>query len=300
MSEPEFDALPPGTLFDGNYEVVRTIGIGDDVGYLCRHLISERMVILKCVMTNSPVDLQRLRFESKCMSSISHPNVLPVLNVGMDAQGFPYMVMEYIDGETLAAILQRDGTLSFARFRNLFGQACDALSAVHSQQIVHRDIKPANFLISRTDTGADHLSLLGFTVPKKISSPSERISLAGEVVGTPSYISPEVCKGMDLDHRADIYSLGCCMYEAISGSPPFVGTTWLDTLSRHVSELPRLPIESKPEFASVEYVLARCLEKKPEDRFQSAAELKLALVGSPVETNLERGTPVPPRDRMGG
>ncbi|CAN5658015.1 hypothetical protein BH10CYA1_BH10CYA1_56040 [soil metagenome] len=284
MSDIDSTLFKPGDLIGGCYEVVKTTFIGDSSAYVCKHNAFEKIVLIKFMTKNSSIDVNRFQLEAKCMSRVSHPNVLSVYDFGIGANSTPYLVMEYIDGETLAAILQRDGTLTLSRFKNLFGQACDALSAVHDQKIVHRDIKPANFLISCTDKGDEHLTLTEFTIVKAMSEQEpDRLVMAGELLGSPPYMSPEACQGMPVDHRTDIYALGCCMYEAIFGSSPFLGTSMLDTMSRQISEIPQLSMAGRPEFASMEYVVSRCLEKKPEDRFSTAAELKQSIVGKPVK-----------------
>jgi serine/threonine-protein kinase len=225
--------------------------------------------------------LQSMQIEARAASSINHPNVLAIYDFGVIDDGLPYIVMDFVDGGNLDTILKRDGCLPPARFRHLFNQLCDALHAVHERSIVHRDLKPANFLIART---SEELKLTGFNVCKRNHEKPRSLTLQGELVGTPSYMSPEQCMGLPVDNRSDIYSLGCCMYESLTGSPPFTGNTIIDTMMMHVSAQSPALLDLKPEIAHVQAVLSRCLEKKAEDRFQSMQEVQRALVGVPVKT----------------
>lgn len=287
--EPNPNSLQPGTLLSPDFEVIGPIGTAHArTIYLCRHTTSDKKVVIKCLRTNcSKLELRRLHNEVKCLGLVTHPNVEALLDFKVTPPSLCFIVTEYIEGEPLSTILQNVETLPLNRFKHLFGQACHALSAVHAAGVMHGDIKPTNFLISCGPDDSEQLSLIDFSAAKIIedkSNPRSELSVAGEIVGTPYYMSPEQCMGMEFDHRADIYSLGCCMYEAITGFPPFKGGGMIDTMSRHISELPRLPIENKPEFASLEYVLSRCLEKNPEDRFQSAAEVRQSIVGNPPKS----------------
>jgi serine/threonine protein kinase len=216
------------------------------------------------------------------LARISAANVVRVCNLGVETDGRPYLVMDYIEGEGLDKIIERDRIVCLRRFRELFGQACDALQAVHRCNILHRNINPSNFLISPAAKETELLTLVGFSFARSVKkTATEQV---GEVVGNPYYMSPEQCLGADVDHRSDIYSLGCCMFAALTGSPPFQGNSMVEVMSMHISEQPVLTLTDIPDFAPVQAVILRCLEKKPEDRFQSVAELSLALVGQPVKT----------------
>jgi serine/threonine protein kinase len=276
----------PGTIVEGRYEIIQLIGSGQTSAvYLAKHTIVGKSLALKVMDSDcDPILMKRFQQEAKCMSRINHANVVKVMDFGVTQNGNGFLAMEYIEGESLAKILERDGALPVKRLRNLFGQSCDALSAVHASDIVHRDAKPANFLIANANTESEALFLTDFAVCKVLSKQREQFEHMGEIVGSPFYMSPEQCMGMQVDPRSDIYGLGCSMYEALTGSPPFQGATMVDTMSRHISDQPKALPEGDPEILPVQSVIFRCLEKKPEDRFQSMVDLKRALVGTPVKT----------------
>lgn len=225
--------------------------------------------------------------EARCLARINSKNVVSCLNLGAEPDGTVFSVTAFIEGEGLDKVLKRERISSLNRFRNLFSQACDALHAVHKCKIVHRNIQTANFLISNATTDKEWLTLLGFTFARQINksrSDGDSGSRPGEVVGNPSYISPEQCQGLEVDQRADIYSLGCCMFECVTGKLPFEGESGVDTMRMQITSPPHLQLSDTPELAPLEPIILRCLEKQPENRFQSAEQLKLALVGQPART----------------
>jgi len=222
-----------------------------------------------------------MRLEAEVMVRIDHPNVLKVYEFA-SGDGFPYVVMEFLDCDNMETVLMRDGPLAHPRFLQLFNQLCDAMNAVHEKGIVHRDLKPANFLIARSSEPL--LKLTGFKICQSNDAKSGRQTLEGELVGTPPYMSPEQClASKPVDNRSDIYSLGCCMYEALTGSLPFIGSTMFDTMTKHLAERPQPFVDQNSAFAKVQAVVLRCLEKDAADRFQSMQQVQRALVGVPVK-----------------
>ncbi len=284
MADIDPKTIAPGTLISDSYEVIEVIHTGQSSAvYLAKHLLTSKKFALKVLLqpTGQSV-LARLQVEAKCLARISAANVVRVCNLGVESDGRAYLVMDYIEGEGLDKIIERDRITCLSRFRELFGQACSALQAVHRCDIVHRNINPSNFLISPAAKETELLTLVGFTFARSLKEPATE--QVGEVVGNPYYMSPEQCLGADVDHRSDIYSLGCSMLAALTGAPPFLGNSMVEAMSMHISEQPVLTLTDIPDFAPVQAVILRCLEKKPEDRFQSAADVNLALVGQPVKT----------------
>ncbi len=282
MSDIEPKSIALGTVIGDRYEVIEVIHIGQSSAvFLAKHLKSSKEVALKVLL--HPADRSaRARFqtEARCLARIYAANVVRVHDMGAEPDA--YLVMDYIEGEGLDKIIERGRISDLNRFRELFGQASSALQDVHKCQIVHRDINPSNFLISPKGKEAELLTLIGFTFARSLKDPTTEV--VGEVVGNPYYMSPEQCMGADVDQRSDIYSLGCSMFAALTGAPPFLGDSVVEAMSMHISEQPILKIADIPEFAPVQAVIFRCLEKKPQDRFQSAVDLNLALVGREVKT----------------
>lgn len=284
MSDIDPKTIAAGTVFGDSYEVIEVIHIGQSTAvYLAKHLKTAKRFALKVLLHSSNrLALTRFQVEAKCLARISAANVVRVCNLGVEPDGKPYLVMDYIEGEGFDIIIERNRIVCLRRFRELFGQACNALQAVHRCDIVHRNINPSNFLISPAAKETELLTLIGFTFARSVKEPVTEV--VGEVVGNPYYMSPEQCLGADVDHRSDIYSLGCSMFAALTGSPPFQGNSMVEAMSMHISEQPVLTLTDIPDFAPVQAVILRCLEKKPEDRFQSAADVNLALVGQQVKT----------------
>lgn len=284
MSDLDTNTIAAGAVIGDCYEVIKALHVGQSSAvYLAEHSLTSKSVALKILL--HPVErssLERLQVEAKCLARIDSANVVRVQNMGVEPDGMPYLVMDYIEGEGLDKIIERGRINDLHRFRDLFGQACSALEDVHKCQIVHRNISPSNFLISSAAKESELLTLIGFTFARSLKD--KTTEPIGEVVGNPYYMSPEQCLGEAVDHRSDIYSLGCSMFEALTGTPPFPCQSTVEAMSKHISEQPVLKLTDIPDFAPVQAVILRCLEKKPEDRFQSAAEVKLALVGQPVKT----------------
>lgn len=284
MSDIDTNTIAAGAVIGDCYVVIEALHVGQSSAvYLAKHMVTSKKVALKVLL--HPVErlaLERLQVEAKCLARIDSGNVVRVHNMGVEPDGMPYLVMDYVEGEGLDIIVEHGRINDLQRFRDLFGQLCSALEDVHKCQIVHRNISPSNFLISPAAKEAELLTLIGFTFARSLKD--KTTEPVGEVVGNPYYMSPEQCLGEAVDHRSDIYSLGCSMFEALTGAPPFPSQSMVEAMSKHISEQPLLTLTDIPDFAPVQAVILRCLEKRPEDRFQSATEVKLALVGQPVKT----------------
>jgi eukaryotic-like serine/threonine-protein kinase len=268
-----------GSVLAERYVLERELGRGGMATvYLGRDLRHSRPVAVKILRPELAASLGPDRFlrEIAFASRLTHPHILPLHDSG-DAGGLLYYVMPYVEGESLRERLQREGSLPLEEAIRIAAEVGDALDFAHAQGIVHRDIKPGNILLED-----GHAVVADFGIAKAISSAgAEEISSSGLAMGTPGYMSPEqIVASGPLDGRADLYSLGCVVYEMLAGQPPFVGATGQAVAARHLHETPaslRTVVPSLPE--SVELAVQSALEKDPERRFTTAAEFIEALGG---------------------
>jgi serine/threonine-protein kinase len=286
MHSAEQDALPPvlRVVMNGRYTLIRKLGEGGMAKvYLaedCRH---ERLVALKVLNRERSAAFGAERFEReiKLLAHLRHPFILPLHDSG-EAAGELYFVMPYIDGESLRARLQRDGSLSLDDAGRIIRQIADALDYAHEEHVIHRDIKPENILLSRHG----HALLADFGIARGASlAPADAaLTEIGVALGTTAYMSPEqALGGEDLDGRADIYSLACVAYEMLAGRPPFSGPTPLSIVAQHVSTPPPSLIGTRKEVtAAAANAVARALDKNRNDRFPTATEFADALLHAHV------------------
>jgi serine/threonine protein kinase len=214
--------------------------------------------------------LARFRAEARAISSLNHPHVLVIHDIG-EIDGRPFIVTELVEGQTLAGRLTA-GPLPIQEATAIGIQIASALAAAHARDIVHRDIKPQNIMI-RAD---GYAKVLDFGVAKFLTSDSRFVSneLTGDglIIGTPRYMSPEQARGESVDARTDIWSLGAVLYEMLAGRPPFVRESVVDTLHAIIHEEPA-PLSGSPAIAALDGVIHRALSKKPNDRYSTAEEL---------------------------
>ncbi|MCW1957463.1 MAG: Stk1 family PASTA domain-containing Ser/Thr kinase, partial [Mycobacterium sp.] len=187
----------------------------------------------------------------------------------------PYIVMEYVDGVTLRDIVHHDGPMPPRRAIEIIADACQALNFSHQHGIIHRDVKPANIMI--TKTGA--VKVMDFGIARAIAESGNRVTQTSAVIGTAQYLSPEQARGDSVDARSDVYSLGCVLYEVLTGEPPFVGDTPVAVAYQHVREDPEPPSYRHPGISpELDAVVLKALTKNPDNRYQSAAEMRADLV----------------------
>lgn len=288
------------------YTLEREVGAGGMATvYLARDLKHERQVALKVLKPELAAAMGTDRFprEIRLVASFNHPHILSLYDSGESA-GFLYYVMPFVEGETLAHRLQREHQLPISDAVRILGEVTDALAYAHERGVVHRDIKPANVLLS-----GRHAIVADFGVAKALSaSAGDQLTTVGVAVGTPQYMAPEQAMGESgVDHRADIYAVGCLAYEMLTGEPPFSGRSSQAVLSAHVMEAAPDPREKRPAIpdALAELVM-KCLNKQPEDRWQSAAEVRNRLEElrttpsgglTPTETRPHRATNAKPARR---
>ncbi|MBP7862356.1 protein kinase [bacterium] len=239
----------------------------------------------------SEKEVARLQREAMLAGRLNHVHIGKVYDFGQTEDESPYMVMEYFKGQTLADLIRYKGHLTYSEAQPIFVQLCEALLHAHHQGIVHRDLKPSNIFLARPVQGIHgpvNVKLLDFGVAK-VESNSGEITSAGSIVGSPAYMSPELAEGIDADYRSDIYSLGCLLFETLTGRPPFQGKTVLETVSMHRNSAPPLVSEILDSNCDVpkamDDIIDKCLQKAPANRPQQVAEILAVL--EPAEQTLK-------------
>jgi serine/threonine protein kinase len=266
-----------------NYEFLGTIGTGGmGVIYKARQVILNKLVAIKTLHPHlsSPAAFRRFQMEGQTTSLLKHPFIVSVHDFGMTKSGQTFMVMDFVDGETLDSLLRKIGQLDEEHFLNIFIDVCDALAHAHSRSVVHRDIKSSNIMIVKGDSGKEEIRILDFGIAKLVSDTegsASQVTRTGEIIGTATCMSPEQARGGKVDHRSDLYALGCVMYESLATSPPFVGNTPLETMLMHLEKKPLTIKEASMGHAvdpRIEKIIFCLLEKDPEHRYQSMIDLK--------------------------
>lgn len=279
----------------GHCFLEKRIGSGAmSIVYKARQDVTERVVavkILRSQLACVPTNVKRFQREAKAISRLSHENLLNVYDVGSTTSGQPYMVMDFIEGKSLAEIIAAEGYVRWQRAANIFLQACSAMQHAHEHNIIHRDLKPDNIMLVNTADGADLVKVVDFGIVKltdESQALSQRLTQTGEVWGSPVYMSPEQCAGRDIDARTDIYSLGTVMYEVLTGAQVFTGKRITEIIMKQLNEKPQPPGTLRPDLMIpgwLEHVVLRALEKEPAQRWQSMAEVKKALIEGKQESS---------------
>lgn len=269
------------------YDVLDVLGEGGmGFVYKVRDRSLDKVFALKVLKPEFVQDseaVKRFEKEADATMQMSHPNLVAVYKRGVTDHGLPYLLMEYIEGETLADLLGRETAMEPRRCLNILQEILEAMEFAHSAGIIHRDLKPSNIMIISPSPGIEIVKVVDFGIARvlpKVTRETLNLTKKGEVFGSPSYMSPEQCMGESLDERADIYSLGCLMYEALSGQPPFKTDNNVKTIMQQLTTAPApfANIAACPVVPSdMEKLVMRCLEKSPKDRFQSVQEMKNSL-----------------------
>jgi eukaryotic-like serine/threonine-protein kinase len=272
------------------YELGEILGFGGmSEVHLARDLRLHRDVavkVLRADLARDPSFYLRFRREAQNAAALNHPAIVAVYDTGeaeTAAGPLPYIVMEYVDGITLRDIVHNEGPIPPRKALEIIADACQALNFSHQHGIIHRDVKPANIMISRT--GA--VKVMDFGIARALAD-SHSVTQTAAVIGTAQYLSPEQARGDSVDARSDVYSLGCVLYEILTGEPPFVGDSPVAVAYQHVRE-PPVPPSGRHEGLSPELdaVVLKALAKNPDNRYQTAAEMRADLVrvhnGEPPE-----------------
>jgi DNA-binding NarL/FixJ family response regulator/tRNA A-37 threonylcarbamoyl transferase component Bud32 len=273
------------TIIGERYQVEKVLGRGGmGIVYKGRHIFMNRPVAIKILHPELAADaavVARFRHEASTLSQFNHPNLISVFDFGVTKLGEPFMVMDFCQGKSLENLISIRGKLKATDCIPLFLQACEALKMVHQAGILHRDLKPGNLIL--TDEG--HLKVVDFGLCKSFDGMERLVKLTctGEVVGSPSYMSPEQCMGKSLDERSDIYSLGISMYETLTGELPFQADSYYEILNMHIrGTAPREPLLMACVPPVMEEIVYKCIDKDPYARYQTADELSQALVKASV------------------
>ncbi len=243
--------------------------------------------VLRQDLARDPSFQVRFRREAQAAASLNHPAIVAVYDTGEDrgtSGATPYIVMEYVEGDTLRDVLRREGPLPPERAMALAADICGALDFSHRNGIVHRDVKPGNVMITPQGT----VKVMDFGIARAVSDSAATMTSTAAVIGTAQYLSPEQARGEGVDARSDVYSMGCMLYELVTGAPPFTGDSPVSVAYQHVREDPRLPSSINPDIpAELDAILLKAMSKNPANRYQSAADMRndllRALAGQRVE-----------------
>ncbi len=262
------------------YQVLNAVGQGSSSNvYLAKNLETGQTVamkVLKCAITTDPASVKRFQQEAQALIALDHQDIPAVYDFGLLPDGRPFIIMEYVYGDTLTEVLAQKGRLDPTNVIQLFIDIADVLDTAHRNGILHRDIKPSNIIID--SSGNTKVVDFGLAKIAGLES-SSTVTRTNAVLGTPAYMSPEQCYGQELDARSDIYSVGCVMYECLTGQQVFPSSNSFKCMHDHVFNAPRAVSELEPGVQlHLDALVLHCLEKEPSMRVQSMADLKLALM----------------------
>jgi serine/threonine protein kinase len=291
-----------GTVLDNRYLVERKIGIGG-VGVVYRgiHTVVGRKVAIKFLnsaFTSQEEIVTRFYREAQTAAAVRHRDIVDILDMGISEEGDPYLVMEYLEGESLSSMLERNGPVNLATACGILEPILLALTASHLKGIIHRDVKPGNiFLVPDVSDASVSVKLIDFSISKLMNyiednshnrdtghTEHSNLTQIGVALGTPSYMSPEQVMGSSaIDHRTDVYSAGATLFEMLTGVPPFFGESNQETMTMVLTTFPGDPLSLNPEFPpEARPIIARAMRRDPGERYRSASEMLEALRALPA------------------
>ena len=273
--EPPQSGAPQ--VLSGRYEIHRKLARGGMAEvYLARDRSLDRPVAVKVLFpefATDPAFVERFRREAQAAANLAHPNIVGVYDWGTEG-GTYFIVMEFVDGQSLAEVMRTAGPLHPRRAAEIAFEVAGALGFAHAKGVVHRDVKPGNVIIS----SAGVAKVTDFGIARALSSPSEDLTQAGSVMGTATYFSPEQAQGFAVDARSDLYSLGVVLFEMVTGRPPFAGDSPVAIAYKHVQETPPRPSQFVTGIPlGLEAIIGRLLAKDPDHRYLSADDLRADL-----------------------
>ncbi|MCX7808107.1 MAG: serine/threonine protein kinase, partial [Deltaproteobacteria bacterium] len=274
-----------GQVLDERYFIEAVLGEGGmGVVYRARHVVLQRPLAIKVlrpdVSKNQEV-MQRFQQEAQSASAIGNEHIIDITDFGRLSNGATYFVMEFLDGRPLGEVIEKEAPFPPIRVVRIGKQISKALGAAHARNIVHRDLKPDNIFLIKRGEENDFVKVLDFGIAK-VGGSGSKLTQAGQVFGTPHYMSPEQCLGRPVDARTDIYALGVILFEMATGRPPFDADNIMGILSQHIHAPPPSPrsVEGGEQIPpSLEAVILKCLAKAPEERYASMEELRADLEG---------------------
>ncbi len=284
----------------GSYRILSKIGTGGmGAVYLAEHPLIGKKVALKVIhkeLANNQEVVKRFFQEAQAVTKIGHEHIVDIHDFAVTPDGDHFYIMEYLEGQTLAAVLGRERTIEIMRALHIGAQIASALAAAHAAGVIHRDLKPDNVMLTKRLGDPDFVKLLDFGLAKMFAggNASPVKTAAGVLLGTPQYMSPEACESrQSIDHRTDIYALGILLFQMMTGLLPFDGETMGEVLVKQVTQLPPAPRGFNPQIPpSVEQILLRCLMKAPDARFPTMNALREALLDP--EKYLHKSPPIAP------
>lgn len=278
------DGIAIGTILAERYEVLEQLGSGGmGTVYKARHNLIGNIVAIKVMhphLLKDAASQERFKSEARAAINLRHERLMAVSDYGLTDSGQPFLVMEFVQGKGLDTLLEEQKCLKTDEFFEIFQQVCDGLAHMHEKGIVHRDIKPSNIMLTRTNHDKWLVHIVDFGIAKVLPNGQgavQQLTQTGEIFGSPLYMSPEQCKGREVDARSDIYSLGCVMFESLTGSPPHQGESAIETLMLHVNEkAPRLKDRRADlvDGAELDKIVACSLNNSPDFRYQTMNKLK--------------------------
>ena len=292
--------LEPGQIILEKFHIIELLGRGGMGSvYRVEHLLVNRMYALKCLSKTQTNDAGWRRFqnEAKAAHMLDHSNLIRVYEFGLLPGGQPFFLMEFVDGPTLADEIKKHGHLELKRALRIFIHVAFAIQYAHEHKVIHRDLKPSNIMLAKShyEQEPELVKVVDFGIAKLTGVDEfnqQTLTKTGEIFGSPLYMSPEQCIGVAVDHRSDLYSLGCVFYETLTGAPPFIGDSALSTMLKHQSDSALSLKEASlgEEFPQeMERIIEKTLSKDPNDRYQTAKalaedliDLEKALSGDPV------------------
>ncbi len=273
-----------GSIIGERYHVLKKLGEGG-MGqvYLAEHVKMGRKSAVKVMnpgMVHDADAISRFNREAANASRINHPNVAGIYDFGETSDGLIYLAMEFIEGESLTSLVEKNGALPPARAADIAKQAADGLSVAHDMGIVHRDLKPDNIMIAKNRDGSDCVKVVDFGIAKAAGAENQKVTKTGLVVGTPEYMSPEQLAGDKLDGRSDVYSLALVAFNMLTGKLPFEGETAQESMIMRLTDEPKSLAMMKPDTSwtpEVQAVMGKALQRRVADRYQKAADFGVAL-----------------------
>jgi CheY-like chemotaxis protein len=271
-----------GSLLASRYEFLEVAGEGGlGIVFKARHPMMDKLVAIKMLHghQSDPQAIERFQVEAKAISRLDHPNIVSIYDFGVTERQQPYMVMEYISGRSLEDMLDNLGVPPLPIGLDVSIQICDGLAHAHEMGILHRDLKPSNVMLKKYQGRPPIAKLLDFGLAK-LNAPGDRqlkMTQVGQVLGSPPYMSPEQVRGEPLDQRSDLYSLGCLVYEIVTGCPPHLGMNTQQIMMKHVEEdaTPISKLRHDLTYpAGLEQVIAKALSRNPSDRQQTVNQLR--------------------------